>query len=149
VPSYRFTRPAITWGALFANTFNIGYPLDNVKAGSEPRVGSAFDQSQSGLEDSWVTGIDYLLIADVRWIPQVNVANPLATGWDGATGVRAWLEWARQKNLMRFIPDVTVPGTYITCYLVDPMKGAAASETDGSRKLTITLRNSTTAYDGY
>ena len=146
--SFRRTRPKITWGAAFANTVDFGYPLDNVTAGDEPRAGSVFDRSTAGVEDAWITGVDYLLTAEHRWIPQVDTAAPLATGWDGATGVRAWLAWARQKNAYRFYPDAT-SGTYITCYLADPMQGVPAYESDGTRKLTATHRNITTPWDGY
>ena len=146
--SFRFTRPKITWGAAFANTLSVGYPLDNVTAGDEPRAGSVFDRSTAGVEDAWITGVDYLLTADVRWIPQVDTAAPVATGWDGTTGVRAFLSWARQKNQFRFYPDAT-SGTYLTCYLADPMQGLPSAESDGTRKLTMTIRNVTSAFDGY
>lgn len=147
--SNRSKCPKITWGASFANTLNIGYPLDTVKAGSDPRAGSAFDQSPSGVEDSWIVGTDYTLTGDVRWIPQANTSTPLATGWDTATtGFRLFLEWARAKNVLRWYPDVAV-NSYIACYLVDPMKGPPDSEADGTRKLTLVLRNATAAFDGY
>jgi hypothetical protein len=146
--SFRLSLPKILWGAAFANTLNIGYPLDNVRAGSTPRDGSEFDQAVSGVEDAWIVGTDYVLMGDVRWIPQSNVASPLATGWDGATGFRAFLEFARQKNLIRFYPDATL-GTFIDSYLVDPLRDPADSESDGSRRLTLKIRQSSTAYDGY
>lgn len=148
MPSNRFARPKILWGAAFVNTINVGYPLDNVTAGDEPRAGSVFDQSVSGLEDSWITGRDYLLTGDLRHIPQTDTTSPVATGWDGATGVREFLAYARQKNVIRFYPDASA-GAFIDCYLSDPMKGAGSTETNGLRKLTITLRNTTTAFDGY
>lgn len=148
MPSYRFKTPKITWGAAFANTLNIGFPLDSVKAYDEPRAGSAFDRCTSGVEDAWITGTDYLLTAEVRYIPQVDVATPLATGWDGATGFRALLAWARNKSQVRFFPDAA-SGTYLLCYLADPMQGPPDFETDGTRKLTVTLRNTTSPFDGY
>jgi hypothetical protein len=120
-----------------------------VKAGDEPRAGSVFDQSSSGVEDAWITGRDYKLTADVRWIPQVDVASPLATGWDTTTtGFAEFLYWARQKNQFRWFPDAA-SGTYVLSYLADPMTGTPDPETDGSRKITMTLRNATSAYLGY
>lgn len=148
MPSYRNKAPKILWGAGFVNTLSIGYPLDNVKAGSEPRAGSAFDRSASGTEDAWIVGTDYLLTADVRWIPQVDTATPLATGWDGSTGFRAFLEWARNKLPVRLYPDAGA-GTLIACVLAEPMQGVAEFESDGTRKITLTLRNTSTAFDGY
>ena len=146
--SNRFARPKITWGTSFANTLNVGYPLDNVSCGSDQREGSEVKQGASGIEDSWVIGIDYVLVGDIRWIPQVDTTTPLATGWDGTAKVREFLEWARQKNQFRFFPDAT-SGTYILSYLVEPMKGQPTPEVDGTRRLTITIRNTSTPYDGY
>jgi hypothetical protein len=149
MPSNKFKTAKFTWGAAFANTLNIGYPLDNVSAGDEPRAGSMFEQAPSGVEDSWITGRDYKLTFDVRWIPQVDVASPVATGWDtGTVGFAEFLYWVRQKNQCRFFPDAA-SGTYILSYLSDPMQGTPPPETDGSRKMTMTLRNSTTPYNGY
>jgi hypothetical protein len=148
MPNYRNTLAKFLWGAGFANTLSIGYRLDNVKCGDEPRAGSAFDQTPSGVEDSWITGFDYTLEAEIRWIPATDTASPLATGWDGAAGVRAFLQWARQKNVLRFYPDAS-GGTFIDSYLVDPMQGWGDVETDGTRRLPIKIRNATTSYDGY
>jgi hypothetical protein len=148
VSTYRTTFAKITWGAGFSNTLSIGYLLDNVKCGDEPRAGSFFDQAPSGVEDSWITGVDYILEAELRWIPPANTTSPLATGWDGTTGVRAFLAYARQKNVVRFYPDAA-SGTSIDCYLADPMQGHGDVETDGTRRLPLKLRNSTVAFDGY
>lgn len=146
--SFRRTLPKITWGAAFANTLNVGYWLDNVKAGDTPRAGSVQDQAPSGVEDAWTVGTDYVLECELRWIPQVDTASPLATGWDGATGVRAFLQWARDKNQLRFFPDAS-SGTFLTCYLAEPMSGSPDPDADGSRRLKLVMRNSTTAWDGY
>lgn len=147
--SHRRAFPKILWGAALANTLNVGYWLDNVSAWSEPRAGSEQVQAPSGIEEAWTVGRDYYLQADLAWIPQTDTASPLATGWDGATGVRAFLEWAQDKNVFRFYPDANDAATHIDCYLVDPMTGAPAPELDGSRRLTIKMRNITTAFDGY
>lgn len=148
MPNYRITLPKITWGASFANTLNVGWLLDNAKAGDEPRAGSAFDQSPSGIEDAWITGFDYTLECELRWIPQTDTASPLATGWDGATGVRAFLQWARQKNQFRFYPDAT-SGTFVLSYLADPMQSYGDVETNGQRRVALKIRQSTTSWDGY
>lgn len=145
---FRTKIPKITWGAAFANTLSFGYLLDAIIAGSEPRDGSESVQGVSGVEDSWSVGTDYLLEADARWIPQANTASPVATGWDGATGWRAFLESARDKNVFRFYPDKD-GGTYLTCYLVEPMRGQGEPETDGTRKIRFRMRNASSAFDGY
>lgn len=147
--SNRLALPKILWGAAFANTLNIGYPLDNAIAGDTPRPGSETIQAPSGSEDAWTVGWDYVLQGDIRWIPQSNTSSPLATGWDGATGFRAFLQFARDKNLIRFYPDATL-GTFIDSYFVAPMQDPPPSESDGTRRLGgFRIRNFTTAYDGY
>ena len=142
--------PQITWGTSFANTLNIGYPIDKWNSYSTPRKGSKMVQSQSGIYDSWVLGVDYFLECELRWIPGANTTTPLATGWDGTTGVRAFLEWAQLSNQFRWIPDMNVSGTYITSYLIDPFdKTGCTLEGDGTRNLKITIMNTSTDYSGY
>jgi hypothetical protein len=140
--------PKITWSGSFASTLNIGYALDDYAAYSTYREGSEFAQATSGIEDAWVIGIDYMLEGTIRWIPTTNTTNPTQTGWDGTTGVRAFLDWARQKNVFRFYPDKD-SATYITSYLVNPLDGKHTLEPDGTRQFRIVIRNVTTAYDGY
>lgn len=147
--SFLRTVPAILWGASFANVLHVGYFLDNVKSGDQPRDGSEWVQSPSGVEEAWITGTDFYIEFDVRWIPQVDTASPVATGWDGTTGVREFLKWARQKNAFRFVMDATSLGTYILSYLVDPTTGYPDPEDDGTRKIRLRIRNASTAYDGY
>lgn len=148
MPNFRLTIPKILWGAAFANTLNVGYRLDNVKSWDEPRQGGAVDQAPSGVEDAWTVGVDYVLEGELRWIPQTDTTTPLATGWNGALGVRAFLQWARDKNVVRFYPDAA-SGTFIDCYLVEPMKGGGEVEEDGTRRVVFRLRNSTSNLDGY
>lgn len=145
---FRRTIAKILWGSSFANTLTFGYLLDNDTSGSEPREGSAWTQSPSGVEDAWITGTDYRFQCDARWIPQVDTTSPLATGWDGATGFRAFLEYARAKNLVRVYPDAAGV-TFIDSYLVEPMKGLPTLEDNGQRRLAMQFRNASTAYDGY
>lgn len=95
------TAARITWGASFANTLNIPY-VDDPVAYPEPRSGSEWGQGPSGVEDAWTIGDDEVLAFVARWIPTTNTADPLATGWDGATGWAAFLKWARDKNVFRF-----------------------------------------------
>jgi hypothetical protein len=138
---YRLKLAKFTWGAGFANTLTLAYRLDNVRTWSEPREGSSFEQSPAGVEDSWIVGEDFYLSADVRYVA-------VGTQWDGATGVRAFLAWGRQKGAVRFFPDKDAIG-YVESYLVDPAKGGGDLEQDGTRKVSITIRNATTEYAGY
>lgn len=141
--------PKITWGTSFANTVNIGYPLDNWASYSSAFDGSQFLQVESGTEDAWVINTNYILEGDIRWIPTSDLTNPTRTGWDGTTGVRAFLEWARLKNQFRWYPNKDDNATYVTSYLVEPINGAHALEPDGTRTIRIVMRNSSTPYNGY
>jgi hypothetical protein len=146
------TLPKVTWGASFANTLNIGYPLDNAVAYPEPRKGYAIVEAPSGARDSWIPGTAQRLAGDARWIPAANTTTPLATGWDtSSTGFAAFLTWARAQNPFRFFPDAT-SGTYLTCYLVEPMEGEPPQENDGTRHLRIviqTIETESSVFTGY
>lgn len=134
--------PKIGWGASFANTIEIEL-LDNPIAYSAPREGSEWDEGGTGVEDAWILGTDQFLEGDVPFIHTNtgdNINATIATGWDGATGWRAFLEWARQKNQFRWYPDRT-SGTFVLCYLVEPMNGAPQlDEGDGTRRLHLKIR---------
>lgn len=138
--------PKITWNTSFATTLSIQYPVDNFSTYSQPRDGSTFAQSQSGIEDSWIIGTDYYLEVDIRWIPITDTGS--ATGWDGATSWRGFLEWARAKNAFRFYPDKD-SGTFYTSFLLEPALAGAELEIDGTRRIRLVMRNATTAYLGY
>jgi len=141
-------RIRITWGASFANTLNVAYPLDDWRTYSTYREGSEFAESYAGIRDAWITGTNYILSGQIRWIPTSNTSTPLATGWDGATGVRAFLEWARQQNQFRFFPDAA-SGTFILSYLLEPLDGQHELEADGTRSIRLKISNTTTPYDNY
>jgi hypothetical protein len=138
--------PKITWGTNFANTIDVKYPVDEWRSYSEAREGSAFLQVESGEEDAWVIGDDYVFEGNFRWIP--TLSSPGQTGWDGITGWRNFLEWARRKNQFRYYPDKN-SNTYYTSYLVEPMDGGHDTEQDGTRSIRLKIRNSVSSYDGY
>jgi hypothetical protein len=140
--------PRITWGSAFSSSLNFGYPLDQWKSYSEPMEGSQFLQVESGDEDAWIISTNYVLEGQVRWVPTTSTVTPLASGWDGVTGWRTFLEWARAKNQFRFFPDKN-SGTYYTCYLVEPMQGGHDLEPDGTRSFPIKIRNTSSPFDGY
>lgn len=94
----------ITWGPSFGNTLWIPY-ADNAVSYTEPGEDWEWLRAPSGFRDAWVGGEDGMLALDHRWIPTVNTSDPLATGWDGAAGVRAFLSWARGMNPYRVYPD--------------------------------------------
>lgn len=142
--------PKITWGSSFANTLNLGYPLDNATTYSENRDGSLYSMTPSGIEDAWIVGTNQILEGDLRWIPASDTTSPTATGWNTTTtGVRAFIEWARNKNIFHWYPDKT-SGTYYSCYLTDPIAGPPTIEADGTRNIHVKLRTSDdSAFVGY
>jgi hypothetical protein len=137
----------ITWGASFANSASFGYPVDAWSSYSKPRDGSQTKQAQSGVEDSWIIGYDQYLSVQLRWIPTDNTTSPVATGWDGTTGIRAFTEWAQAKNVFRWYPDMNNTSSYIPSYLAEPQ--IPVTEIDGTRNLTLIMRNTGSAYIGY
>lgn len=138
----------ITWSGSFLAQVNIPYPIDNAVGYSVPREGSEWSQAVSGIEDANILGTDYVFEGDIRWIPNTNSTNPLATGWSGSNGVQSFLEWARQKNTFRFYPNAS--GTFVDSYLVEPMMDAPTLEPDGTRRIHIKIRNAgSSSYSGY
>src|SRR5260370_14506582 len=118
---------SILWGTNFENVLNRGYPLQTVITDREPRSGTDYVQGISGLEDAWVTGFDYTLDVEARFLPVTPnfygaaAVNPLKSQVSGALGVQGFLDWASAKNTFRFVPDYTVPSFYVDgCYLMDP-----------------------------
>lgn len=145
---YRTKLPKITWGTGFSNTLNIGYPLNNWTVSSKAFEESTFLQIESGEEDAWIINTEYYLEGDIRFIPTDNLTNPARTGWDGTTGVNAFLIWARDKNIFRFYPDKDA-ASYIESYLVEPTTTTPTIEGDGTRTIRLYIRNATYPYDGY
>ena len=101
--------PAITWGAAFVNTWSIAYPVDFANHGSEPRKGSERAVGPAGGEDAWIVGTEEILEGVIIAIPIADLTpdnnGNNATGWDGATGVKAALEFLLDAGVGRFIPD--------------------------------------------
>lgn len=114
--------PSITWGTSFANTIDSGLPIDRARVYSVPRAGSVMTSVVGGIQDSWVVGTDQILEGMWRWIPITDATGPAVTGWDGSTGWRAFLEWAKESNVFRLIHDQDTPGTFTPMYLIEPFE---------------------------
>jgi hypothetical protein len=145
---YRGAYPKILWGSGLANTLVFGYPLDSVKSWSALRPGS--ERARFGaFTDAWVTGRDYFLSAQSRWIPGVSTAS--ATGWDGSTGWDAFLQWAQDCNTVRFYPDRNQTA-YWDVVLEEPTGEDANAEpeleSDATRSVKLKLR-ATTPFTGF
>lgn len=122
------------------NTLNFSYPLDNATAYSTIIDGSQMVRTENGTEYSWIPNSNYILEGDVRWISTEQ--------WDGATGWRAFLEYARAKNPFTFYTANT-DTTGVISYLVEPLNGEHSLEIDGTRRIRLVIRNTTTPYTGF
>lgn len=132
------TIRAIQWGTNFENVLLLG-ELYNPVTDREYRDGSVFEQGPSGVETSWVTGRDYVLEGEVRWIPDGpgGTQSPVS----GPTAFQEFLTWARESNAFRFVPDSTLPLFYVeNCYLVEPRRGFGAF-LNIKRSVQIKIRN--------
>lgn len=135
---------SLLWGTNFENQVSIGYPLFDVVTDREERDGSEHIQSPAGVEDSWITGRDYTLDVEARWIPDGPNTSPVQTQLSGPVSWQEFLDWARDTNSFRFVPDATVPDFYVdNVYLVEPRKGFGSLTADIKRKVQLKLRNAT------
>src|SRR5690242_10065166 len=131
----------ILWGPTYENQLIVADPVYDLVSDREPRDGSEFIQGSSGVEDAWITGRDFVLSGEARFIPD---ASATASGMSGPLSWQAFLDWARDKNPFRFVPDQTNPLFYVdSCYLVEPLKGAGGLGPDIKRKIPFKFRNPT------
>lgn len=136
-------KSEIRWGLGNSSVLTIGYPVDNLSVFSQPRNGSEFVQTMGGVEDAWITGVDYYLDATIRWIPNQGTAS--ATGWQGSQGWDAFLRWARDKRPFIWVMDVET-GLGIESTLVEPLSGGPGVEMDGTKSIRILIRNPNQEY---
>lgn len=141
------------WGASssgasphYENELLIGYSLFDWITDRPPREGSVFVQAPSGAEDAWVTGRDYVMDAEVRFIPDKPSTTPERAVVAGPLSVQAFLDYCRDKNPFRFVPNVNTPDFYVEqCYLVEPIRGFGGNLADLTRGVRLVMR--TTSMD--
>lgn len=141
-------RGAGTGGDVLTNVITMAYPLDEARAFPAPAEGSVLAFLPSGEADGWDTGTAHRLSGVVRWIPRVDTVTPAATGWDGTTGWREFLSWARRGNAFWYGADVADLAIGWPVRLEAPFEDASTLEPDMTRSLPITLR-STLPIEGY
>jgi len=125
------------------NTLLSPEPLDFALSHTNVREGSERAKAPSGTRDSWITGHDQTLAGEVRRIPgedEVTVYGHTATGWDGATGWAAFLEYARDGGTFTFFPNKDA-GTVYTCSLIQPFEENPTSESNGYRRLSLVIED--------
>ena len=135
--------PRILWGPTFENVLDFGYPLFDVITDREPRQQfSRWEQGGSGVETAWIGGSDYTLQCNARFIPDGPNAAPLQSALSGPTGWQGFLDWARAKNVIRFVPDILNPLFFLdNVYLVDPLKGFGSLDSAIKRTVPLKFRN--------
>lgn len=112
----------IRWGTGSENILRVRV-LADLLADRPAREGSEWLKTPAGGADSWVVGRDYRLSCRIRWVPMGGDGSSY-TPWSGPTGVQAFLDWARDSNSFRFVPDSTYPSAYADgCYLTEPWAG--------------------------
>jgi len=129
----------LLWGPTFENQLILGDPLFDLVTDREARQGSEWIQGTSGIEDAWIIGRDYILTGQARFLPDASgTVSPIS----GGTGWQAFLDWARDKNTFRFVPDQTLPQFYLDgCYLVEPLTGFGSLGSDLRRIVPFKFRN--------
>lgn len=140
---------AFRWGASssgasphYENELLIGYSLFDWITDRPPREGSVFVQAPSGAEDAWVTGRDYVMDAEVRFIPDKPSTSPERAVVAGPLSVQAFLDYCRDKNDFRFVPNVNTPDFYVEqCYLVEPIRGFGGNLADLTRGVRLVMRS--------
>lgn len=136
-------HPLILWGAGYLNTLRLGRPIYSAVSGREAREGSEWVETTSGVRDSWIVGRDYVMDFEARWIPDGGDGSSV-TPWSGPTGWQAFLDWARDSNTFRLVPDDAYPAAYVdSCYLADPLRGAGAIDALVRRTMTLRVQNAT------
>ena len=138
---FRGKFPKIVWNG---NTLTFSEPLEKPVTWPQDRPGTEVAEAPSGTRDAWHTGSYWFLAAVVRRVPRVSgtsVWGHSDTGWEGATGWAAFLEWARKGNTFAFYPDKDA-GTSFTCYLLEPGQAQPqpSLEEDGTRRFSLKIR---------
>jgi len=134
----------LLWGSSLENELRFGYPIFDFLSDREERDGSRHETSAAGVDSSWIVGRDFILDAEVRWIPDGPGTNPVQTALSGPVSWQEFLDWARDAHTFRFVPDETVPNFYIdNVALVEPRKGFGNLSPDIKRNVRLKLRNPT------
>lgn len=131
----------LLWGSGYENEVVFDYPLFDILTDREPVEGSAWARGAAGVEDSWITGRDYTLQCQARWIPDGGQAG---TPVSGGGNFQEFLDYARDAGALRFVPDADYPDFYLPdTYLVEPKRGFGGLTSDLLRQVNLKLRNPT------
>lgn len=115
--------PRIVWGDTLNRTLDFRLPM-HAPMPRRSWVGEVAE-APSGEIDAWRDGLFAELEFDLRWIPGASQAGQ--SGWYGATGVEAFLAWARDRKPFRLYLDRTDAG-FRTCKLIEAEEGREDSK---------------------
>lgn len=147
---FRGDTPKITWDG---NTLTFPSAPERPRDYSQPEMGSERKRFPSGALDSWRTGLLYVVEMEVRHIPLTdeNQFGFTATGWQGATGWRAFLEHAWDGNSFDLFPDKD-SATSETCRLIEPSENRRyeLEDTTGLKRIGLKVYSTAgNAFDWY
>jgi hypothetical protein len=123
----------------------------------DQREGSEIYDGLDGLADAYLRARDYRFRGDIPLIPTAPRGVPqLMSGWEGANesigvnaGVEAMLKAGQDARTLVFAPDRSTCAVNISSELVHPIEGDEVTPMpDGSRGITLELRNPTSPYPG-
>lgn len=139
-----------------------GLHLDSARAWAQPREGSEWVKSPSGVEDAWIVGDDEMLEGIVRWVPGLDRGDPQnQTGWDGRrenelhnVGWASLLKFADRAQVVRFAPDQSDLTVWHDVYVVSPREAETRRHelegADMTRQFALVLRDSSDVpFEGY
>lgn len=132
------------FGTGLESEIRIGYPLFDIVTDREDGEGSSRVDLPAGGFDTWRANRMFTMDAEVRWIPDGPNTAPVQTQLSGPVSWREFLDWVRDGNAFRFVPDETVPDFFVdNTYLVEPRKGFGSLSSDIKRNVRLKLRNPT------
>ncbi len=120
--------PQFNYGSGFGTAFNPTYAAINKQPIATLGMEATRHDSitTSGLQQSVIERVDRVFDLDFAVVPLSDLA-----GWD------AFLSSAIQGQQFRYIPDATILGTYVTCYL---MSQAVPYKRVGYQLFSISLK---------
>jgi hypothetical protein len=145
IGEFRGIVAGITWGASFEKTLRFGFPLLDVKTYPLAREGTKVTRAMVAESDGWSFGHNHLIEFMTPAIPQEDEVDPYgygaASGWDSPDGWADFLDWARRKIVVNFIPNLdAIVATSIPCYLVEPWTESPEAGWNLRRELRLVLR---------
>lgn len=130
----------LRWGPNFGATARLAYRFDSLITYPLPREGSKLSRSRGGAVEATLTGTDWILEADVKWVPDRDLTSPAQTGWQSGGGWQGIIAWAQNGGTVRLIPDTALPKIWIDAELVAPTTDPPSINGDATQSVHLKLR---------